>query len=119
MDEPIYWYRYDGYPEKEDHFWHLGIVKKFTKVPHLSRYRVVKETPKGVWLIEVGRFGHFVLRDSHKQWACPTRKEAFESYRARKTREHEIHEARMKKAAVALEWADQVTGDMIENTSVW
>ena len=50
-------------------------------------YTVVKETPKGVWLKDwLNPCKKFVLRDAKKRFACPTKKEAQESFIHRKNR---------------------------------
>jgi hypothetical protein len=64
----------------------LGDGRSYVQV---HRFRVVKETPKGVWLEGAGRFGQdrFVLRDARKRFACPSVEEAWESWRSRKQRQ--------------------------------
>ncbi|TPJ51625.1 MULTISPECIES: hypothetical protein [unclassified Mesorhizobium] len=53
---------------------------------HLSRYRVLRETPKGVWLDDYGQ-GRFVLNGAGKRWAYPTIEQARESFLIRKRRQ--------------------------------
>lgn len=66
-----------------------------TSYVHLYAYRVAKETPCGVWLDTfAGR--RFVLRDARKRWACPTKEEALESFRARKERQLKILRAQVR-----------------------
>lgn len=74
---------------------------------HLETYKVIKETPKGVWLcrnfLGCDLSGmRFVLRDSRKRFACPTKEEAIESFRARKKAQIKIYTARLESAHRAL-----------------
>lgn len=75
-------------------------------------YLVTKHTPKGVWL-KAGMFSdtgsyafggkpRFVRREANKRFACPTRKEAYESFMARKKRQIRILAARLCDAEEAL-----------------
>lgn len=59
----------------------------------LHRFKVLKVTPKGVWL-NLNCFGNkrFVLFTSRKRFACATLAEAKESFRARKARQIRIHQ---------------------------
>lgn len=59
-------------------------------------YRVLRHTPKGVWLEDHTQpGGRFVLKDSRKRFACPTKEEAIESFIARKRRQCEILKAQL------------------------
>ncbi len=74
---------------------HLG-----TRV-ELDTYRVIRATPKGVWLDS--RMGErFVLRGSRKQYACPTKEAALASFMARKRRQIRILEGQLQRAREAL-----------------
>lgn len=64
--------------------------------------RVLRHTPKGVWVEGRGNRPRFVLRDAHKRYACPTREDALESFRARKRRQAGILRAQAKNAEQAL-----------------
>jgi hypothetical protein len=72
-------------------------------VPH----RVVRHTPKGVWLEAYGR-EKFVLREARKKWAHPTKKGAMVSFRKRKARQVVILRAQLQRAERALEVANAV-----------
>lgn len=69
------YYRYDYYN-----------IEGGTVSVYLCEYEVVKQTPKGVW---VGFFGdkHFVLNESRKKFAWPTKELAKESFIIRKKRQ--------------------------------
>lgn len=62
-------------------------------------FKVLRHTPKGVQI----RYYHdytgwrtrFVSRETRKQFACPTLKEALESYVARKKKQISIYQARI------------------------
>lgn len=67
-----------------------------------AEYRVVRETPKGVWLdLGLGDL-RFVRRDARKRWACPTPEEALDSFRARKERQLRILRAQIDHVESAL-----------------
>lgn len=96
MDEQQFWYRFD------DRRWAEGYHDEFgewqstgTRVTvDESKFRVLKTTPRGVWLDDFGR-QRFVRQDARKRFACPTRGEALESFRARKKRQLSIMKARV------------------------
>jgi len=71
-------------------------------------FRVLRETPKGVWLEDGGAFGgkRFVLRDARKRFACPTQEEALESFRARKQRQLKILQAQVRHVETVLRMAE-------------
>lgn len=53
----------------------------------MREYAVLRHTEQGVWL-ETGETGRkFVLRGARKRFACPTKEEAWESFRARKKKQ--------------------------------
>jgi hypothetical protein len=74
----------------------------------LLRFRVVRHTPKGVWITpELGGLDgftpqRFVLRDARKRFACPTIDEAMASFVARKRAQIRIYTARLRRAQQAL-----------------
>lgn len=102
MTEEI-WYRYEdvaysSYPNE------MGDCHgPATIAVELREHRVVRRTPKGVWL-DLG-LPRFVLVGARKQFAWPTREEALTSFVARKRRQIRIHEAQASRARRALEIA--------------
>lgn len=68
--------------------------------------KVIKNTPKGIWLTKGFGDKHFVLLNSRKKYASPTIKEAMESFRARKLKEAAIHRKRAQQAIEALYLAE-------------
>ena len=52
----------------------------------LRQFRVIRTTPKGVWLDDYGR-ERFVLNDAHKRFAYPTIELARKSFLIRKRRQ--------------------------------
>jgi hypothetical protein len=84
-----YWFRYDGTVYDE------GCVHIYC-----SEHRVVRRTPKGVWLDAWG-IPRFVLNHSRKRWAYPTKTLAFESFCHRKRRQVQ-HLARQHGNAVQI-----------------
>lgn len=98
-----FWYRFEDYrvsggindfgePEGPGH----------TEI-RMREFQVTKYTPKGVWLNWYGD-KKFVLRDARKRYACPTTKEAMESFLARKKRQLSILTAQASgvREAIAL-----------------
>lgn len=114
MDEPEYWWRCetryyascDPYDEDVTHI--TGPHVEFTP------YLVVRTTPKGVWLR--GIFGEelFVLGKAIRQWAVPTKEIAMRDEVARRKREVQGHEARMKRAKRSQEAVER----MLKNADV-
>ena len=74
----------------------------------LITFKVVRETPKGVWLKPEDCWvmvePRFVLKAARKRYACPSEEEAFESYKARKLKRIKILEqlADRERRAIAL-----------------
>jgi hypothetical protein len=60
-------------------------------------------TPKGFWL-DLG-YGDkkWVSNSAKKRWACPTKREAMESFKARKNRQIYILEAQLKRSKAAYQ----------------
>ncbi len=105
------WYRYDviRYAAPLDEWDRPQGIGRVTV--QLSTFKVLKVTPKGVWLIEtIGIWDcepkRFVLRDARKRFACPTKKEAAESFSARKKRQLRILRAQAKDVERALKVFD-------------
>lgn len=73
----------------------------------LRRFRVLKRTPKGVWLEGWPSSRRFVLNEATKRFACPTIAEALESFIARKKRQIKIYRRRMEDAQDALRIAER------------
>ena len=100
------WYRYEDirYAPPLDEFdmpiggGSVGIM--------LREYRVVKATPRGVWLEHDNWLfdpePKFVLQDSRKRFACPTIIEAKESFIARKNKQIRILAEQLSNAKDAL-----------------
>jgi hypothetical protein len=83
---------------------------------HLRKFKLVKRTPKGVWLIPWYEFvdetagwsylksvARFVLLGAQRRFACPTQEEAETSFRARKKKQISIYQARIQRAEEALD----------------
>ena len=101
------WYRYEDirYAAPLDEY--DQAVGRGRLVIELRKFEVNKITPKGVWLAY--KFGaltcgdrRFVLLDAHKRFACPTIKEAKESFLARKRKQSRIYKSRMLDAEEAI-----------------
>jgi hypothetical protein len=93
------WYRYRDYCVGDGEGWSEVRIA-------CDAYRVLKYTPKGVWL----SLGHstdkrWVSKSSRKQFACPTKELALESFKARKRRQISIYAGRLGNAKEALEMA--------------
>ena len=85
-------------------FWYRADATRMSWGPprvSVLGYKVVRRTPKGVWLDYYGT-EKFVLRDAHKRWACPTKEEAMESFWARKRRQVKILRAQLQHIEAVL-----------------
>lgn len=74
-------------------------------VVHLRKLKVVRHTPKGVWLAGLSWSEdrpRFVLKDARRQFACPTIEGAKFSFRKRKERQASIFRARADQADEAI-----------------
>lgn len=60
---------------------------------HLRAFEVAKVTPKGVQLNEGIAGLRFCRIGARKQFACPTKEAALESYKARKDKQAAIHQS--------------------------
>lgn len=84
---------------------------------HLSTFYLVRETPcghwisssrhysersEGEWFFNIDERKRWVSKTSRKRFAYPTKKQAMESFRARKRRQIDILEHRLKHAKQAL-----------------
>ena len=67
-------------------------------------FPVVKETPKGCWIDVYGK-RKFVLNDSTKRYAYPTKELALQAFIARKRRQCGILRAQLKNAEGLLAYA--------------
>jgi hypothetical protein len=111
------WYRYEAthYAAPADEF---GESRGFGSTSIvLHEYEVARTTPKGVWL-RIGFYGDFAALDAHerfvltsarKRFACPTKREAMDSFIARKKKEIRIYTARIERARGDLRAAESVT----------
>jgi hypothetical protein len=70
----------------------------------LTKYQVLRKTPRGVWIDTYGQ-EKFVLLDAHKRYVCPTPEEAMVSFIARKKRQIRILTMQLARAKIALETA--------------
>jgi len=72
-------------------------------------YRVVKRTPKGVWIVsDTYLYGKekFVLLSGRKRYAYPRQEEALESLLMRKKRQVKIIEWQMKAANTIIDYIE-------------
>jgi hypothetical protein len=104
MSEPVeYWYRYENRTVSTGWDSDYEVSTGSRVEVSLWKFRVLKHTPKGVWLQRYVVYGdkRFVLRDARKRFACPTIEEALASFIARKDRQIRIHTARLREAEEA------------------
>lgn len=93
--------------------------RPITKV-ELEKYKVIKYTPKGVWIAledyipyddeitQDKQYTKFVLLTAKKKFACPTIEEALESFKARKKRQIKILNEQLDRAKRALEISEKI-----------
>lgn len=78
---------------------------------YCEEYKVIKVTPKGVWISnyfydgEFYTWKKFILLDAKKQWACDSKVKALCSFIKRKERQTAILLSQLDKASSALEIA--------------
>lgn len=86
----------------------------YTLRVELYEYPIVKRTPKGAWIytglcfpmpldLEDRKEQRFVCLTRRKKYACETKEDAMESFRARKQRQISILRAQLQHAKNALE----------------
>jgi hypothetical protein len=98
IDMTTYWYRY------EDARYAGGCDESGDPIPgeayskiHLRTFKVIGETPKGVWLSFDGvNKSRWVSHSSRKRFACATKQEAIVSFIARKKKQQAIYTAKAK-----------------------
>ena len=93
-------YRYE---DKLEYSWdyEFEIVTSSIVVITLLEFDVIKHTPCGVWLSVYGT-KKFVKTKARKRWACPTKKEAMESFLARKNKQKRLLEGQIDRVEKAL-----------------
>lgn len=92
LDGPVteVWYRYEDRLTTDGVYvccWELELIKK---------------TPMGVVIRDVGGQRRFIADSWTKKYACPTKALALESFVARKTKQISIYEARARNARRAI-----------------
>lgn len=118
-DKPVheYWYRYRAFRESTgifDNEWSESCGYHI----RLScfEYRVIKHTPKGVWLQQpYSPDKKFVLKNAKKRFAYPTKREALISYIARQKRRLLILKSQIKDSEMGLRVADRMLSEMSES----
>lgn len=74
----------------------------------LREFLITKTTPRGAWVDNCGT-PRFVLSGAYKRFACPTKKEAIDSFIARKKRQVRILMAQREIAQKALLVAEKMS----------
>lgn len=70
----------------------------------LETFNVLKRTPRGAWIYDTDRRKRrFILDDSKKRFAYPTKDEAKTSFLARKARQVGILEAQLKNIRASIQ----------------
>lgn len=107
MSDVLYRYVETHYAAASDDFEYVS-GSGSTEVT-LRTYRVIRRTPCGVWIEEdfgdfhlLGSGPRFVNLTARKRFACPTKAEARESFKARKRRQIKILKAQIARAERAL-----------------
>lgn len=89
---------------------------------YVRTYKVMKETPKGVWLWVYGR-RRFVLHESRKKFAHPTLDSALTSFKARKAAQIRILSSQIARAEQAVTQAsmhcNQLQTSHLSLTNAW
>lgn len=107
-ENPTYWFRFDEQSYSVSNEW--GEHSHSRLELQLRKVKVIRETPKGVWVIG-GHYGwnnpRFILKDARKRHACSTVEEAKASFIARKEKQARIYRARAEAADNAAQLAYQ------------
>lgn len=108
-DDPILYYRYEDvhYAGGVDEWGDLIRGDGRTAV-ELREYRVIKETPKGVWIDATWRGQKFIRTNALKHWAVWSKEEALHSFIARKKRQRGIYATRHDRATEAIRIAEKM-----------
>ena len=109
------YYRYVDYRES-DYFRFFDDYQDHPGTSHVcvrcDEFKVVRRTKKGVWIMLGYGFAHqglrFILSGTRKKFAAPTKKEAMESFVARKKAQLRIYEARANQARESLKLASEL-----------
>lgn len=108
-----HWYRYEDY-RTANMLDEWDNPTGSTQRVCLMEMRVLKHTPKGVWLQRWPRLDgrRFCLAECRKRYAAPTREEALRDFLARKQRQLAIYQAKIIgiKEAVRLAKSDILGG---------
>jgi hypothetical protein len=105
-----YWYRYVAFRESS---WSESCGYDIRL--DCFEYRVIRHTPKGVWLCQPYCMGKkFVLKDARKRFAYPTKREALISYIARQKRRLLILKGQIEDSEMGLRVADRMLLEMPE-----
>jgi hypothetical protein len=81
----------------------------------LREFPVIKFTPKGAWIEKWGPPGkQWIQFGTFKKFACLTKEEALESFRARKRKQVKILQAQLKRAEEALRLAEGMSEEEAE-----
>jgi len=91
----------------------------------LDKYEVSHHTPKGTWiyiyhyglypLTDEDRPKKFILASARKKFACPTKEEAWKSFRERKKAQIRILRSQLEQAEAALHMAETYTPENIQD----
>ena len=112
MPEEIeYYYRYRDYSSCIEDFNVDGDffpTSASTVRLEVRKYKVIKHTPKGVWIEENWVHKRFILNDSRKKWAYATKEEAARSFFRRKKSQVKLLSRQLQQAELALVGAEKL-----------
>lgn len=105
MSDPEVYYRYEDRLQGTGGYDIMGEWEPGPShvVVNLFKYPVLKHTPKGVWISQLGGRPMFICQNWRKKFACPTIEEAKHSFIKRKERQAGIYEARAMNARKAIQ----------------
>ena len=86
---------------------HYPFYESDKKVIKLFEFETVRETPSGYWLKMPCRKEKFVLKDSKRRYAYPTKKEAFNSFKIRTLKSKNYAERDLDNAKCFIELIDK------------
>lgn len=95
--------KYYRYEDSLVHSWdyEYETITHSRVVVNLKEFDVIKHTRCGVWLDVFGT-KKFVKTKARKRWACPSRREAYESFLARKKKQKRILESQLDRVEQSI-----------------
>ena len=111
------WYRYEivRYSNGVDEF--DDPLPGYSVAVELRDFIVLRHTLNGVWIETWSGGKRFVLKRARKRYACPTKKEALDSFIARQQRRISILQSQLKESRIGIQIAEGLAASLSELAS--